>query len=70
VGSDMKISHLKIVNFKTFDPEGISLNIADLTALVGENSTGKSNVLEALDVFFNFSKTKISKKTFHHEDVS
>ena len=47
----MKISHLKIVNFKTFDPEGISLNIADLTALVGENSTGKSNVLEALDVF-------------------
>lgn len=66
----MKISHLKIQNFKTFDSDGISLNMADLTALVGENSTGKSNILEALDLFFNFSKVKISKRSFHHDDVS
>lgn len=66
----MKISSLKVQNFKTFDADGISLSIADLTALIGENSTGKSNILEALDLFFNFSKTKMSKRSFHHDDVT
>ncbi|TAL24249.1 MAG: DUF2813 domain-containing protein, partial [Nitrospirae bacterium] len=65
----MKISHLKIQNFKTFDSEGIELTISDLTALIGENSTGKSNILEALDLFFNFSKTRMSKRCFHHDDI-
>ncbi|MDQ5987392.1 MAG: hypothetical protein CSYNP_03132 [Syntrophus sp. SKADARSKE-3] len=66
----MKIQSLKIRNFKTFNDEGISLSLTDLTALVGENSTGKSNILEALDLFFNFSSTKISKESFHHDDNS
>lgn len=66
----MKISNLKIQNFKTFDFEGISLTVSALTALIGENSTGKSNILEALDLFFNFSKTKMSKRCFHHDDVT
>lgn len=66
----MKISYLKIHNFKTFHTEGISLSLMDLTGLVGENSVGKSNVLEALDLFFNFSKAKVSKRSFHHNDVS
>lgn len=66
----MKICSFKIQNFKTFDSEGITLSASDLTALIGENSTGKSNVLEALDIFFNFSKTKISKQCFHHDDIS
>jgi predicted ATP-dependent endonuclease of OLD family len=66
----MKISHLVIKNFKTFDEEGISLSLMDLSALVGENSTGKSNVLEALDLFFNFSKSKMTKRSFHYDDVS
>jgi predicted ATP-dependent endonuclease of OLD family len=66
----MKISRLSIKNFKTFDDNGILLTLKDLTSLVGENSAGKSNVLEALDLFFNFSKTKVSKGSFHHDDVS
>lgn len=66
----MKISSLKIQNFKTFDAEGILLSITDLTAFIGENNTGKSNILEALDLFFNFSKTKMSKQSFHHDDVT
>ncbi|WP_430814000.1 ATP-dependent nuclease [Carboxylicivirga sp. RSCT41] len=64
----MKISNIKIKNFKTFDNDGVELTSSSLTALVGENSVGKSNVLEALDVFFNFSKSKISIKSFHHND--
>ena len=64
----MKIKSLRIRNFKTFDAEGISLTLMDLTTFVGENSTGKSNILEALDLFFNFSSTKVSKESFHHDD--
>jgi putative ATP-dependent endonuclease of OLD family len=66
----MKILSLKIQNFKTFGPEGISLSMTDLCALIGENNTGKSNILEALDLFFNFSQTKMSKRCFHHDDLS
>lgn len=64
----MKIENIKIQNFKTFGQEGISFSFNNLTALIGENSAGKSNVLEALDLFFNFSKTKISIKSFHHDN--
>jgi len=45
----MKILSLKIQNFETFGPEGISVSINQLSALIGVNNTGKSNVLEALD---------------------
>ncbi len=64
----MKIKFFKIRNYKTFDDEGISLTFMGLTTLIGENSTGKSNILEALDLFFNFSTGKISKESFHHDD--
>lgn len=66
----MKIKNISIKNFKTFDDQGISLSMSDLTALIGENSIGKSNVLESLDLFFNFSKSKIDKGCFHHDDIS
>lgn len=66
----MKIKSLKIKNFKTFDSEGIFLNLTNLTAFIGGNSTGKSNILEAIDLFFNFSKPKMSKRCFHHDDVT
>jgi predicted ATP-dependent endonuclease of OLD family len=64
----MKIDRIKIQNFKTFSNEPISFSFNNLTALIGENSVGKSNVLEAIDLFFNFSKTKISLKSFHHDN--
>ena len=66
----MKIKSMKVKNFKTFGTEGITLSLKDLTALVGENNTGKSNILEALDLFFNYSKTKMSRNCFHHDDVT
>lgn len=64
----MKIESLQIQNFKTYCNTPIKFSINNLTALIGENSVGKSNILEALDLFFNFSKTKISIKSFHHND--
>jgi putative ATP-dependent endonuclease of the OLD family len=64
----MKIKTITIKNFKTFSHEGISISFNNLTTLIGENSTGKSNVLEALDLFFNYSKTKVTYKSFHHDN--
>jgi putative ATP-dependent endonuclease of OLD family len=66
----MKIENISIQNFKTFGLEKIRFSFNDLTSLIGENSVGKSNILEALDLFFNFTKTKISTKSFHHNDYS
>lgn len=66
----MKIENISIQNFKTFGIEPIEFSFNNLTSLIGENSVGKSNVLEALDLFFNFTKTKISTKSFHHNDYS
>lgn len=66
----MKIENISIQNFKTFGKEPIEFSFNNLTSLIGENSVGKSNVLEALDLFFNFTKTKISTKSFHHNDYS
>ena len=66
----MKIENISIQNFKTFGVKPIKFSFNNLTSLIGENSVGKSNILEALDLFFNFSKTKISTKSFHHNDYT
>lgn len=64
----MKIKSIRLQNFKTFGNESIGFSFSNLTALIGENSVGKSNILEAIDLFFNFSKSKISFKSFHHDN--
>jgi len=65
----MKIYTTTIRNFKSFGPELIEIKFNDTTALVGGNSSGKSNVLRALDLFFDYSKTKITKDCFHDGEV-
>jgi putative ATP-dependent endonuclease of OLD family len=64
----MKIEKINIKNFKTFNSDGVEMTLSNLTTLIGENSTGKSNVIEALDLFFNYSKTKIKINSFHHDN--
>ncbi|AEV97456.1 hypothetical protein A4D02_35735 [Niastella koreensis] len=64
----MKIKSASFKNFKTFSEAGIFFSLNDLTALIGENSVGKSNVLEGIDLFFNFSKSKIFINSFHHDN--
>ncbi|MFW5865139.1 MAG: ATP-dependent nuclease [Candidatus Izemoplasmataceae bacterium] len=57
------ISHVFIKNFKAFKKESIVLG--EHTLLVGTNNSGKTTVLEALDVFFNhtLSIDQIRNKT-------
>ncbi|RJR53726.1 MAG: hypothetical protein C4576_01290 [Desulfobacteraceae bacterium] len=48
----MKLSQVRLRNFRCYRDE-TSIDFTDLTALVGRNDSGKSTVMEALDIFFN-----------------
>ena len=51
----MKIKKVTIKNFRSYKDE-TSIYFDDLTAFVGRNDSGKSSILEALDIFFNEGK--------------
>ena len=67
----MKISQVKITNFRGYKDETI-IDFGELTAFVGRNDVGKSTVLEALDVFFNEGKgiTKLDKEDINKQSFS
>jgi len=48
----MKLSKLRLRNFRCFKDE-ISIDFDDITVLVGKNDSGKSTLMEALDIFLN-----------------
>jgi len=70
----MKIESVRIENFRSFKDETILFD--DYTCFVGANGSGKSTVLNALNVFFRQLKdsktdlTKLSKDDFHHSNIS
>lgn len=70
----MRISSVRIQNFRCFKDETISFN--NYTCFVGPNGSGKSTVLMALNVFFrnasnpNTDVLKLDKEDFHRKDVS
>lgn len=69
----MKIESIRIENFRSFKDETIRFD--NYTCFVGANGSGKSTVLNALNIFFRQykdSKTDFSKLTsedFHHKNT-
>ncbi len=69
----MKISSIRIENFRSFKDETIPFN--NYTCLVGPNGAGKSNVLTALNVFFRESDGlpidlhQLDQEDFHCKDT-
>ena len=69
----MKIESIRIKNFRSFKDETIKFD--NYTCFVGSNGSGKSTILNALNVFFRQykdSKTDLSKLTnedFHHKNT-
>jgi len=51
----MKLVRVKLRNFRCYKNE-LSIDIGDITALVGKNDAGKSAIMDALDIFFENSK--------------
>lgn len=60
----MNLNSVKIRNFRGYKDE-VSIKIDDLTTIVGKNDSGKSTILEALEIFFN-NKIVVCEK----EDLS
>jgi len=49
-----KIRELKLINFKRFKEIELNLN-KPLTIIVGRNNTGKTSILESIDMFFSYN---------------
>lgn len=62
----MLIKKVYIKNFKAFEDN--SFDLSDCTLIIGENDSGKSSILEALNIFFNFEK--IEKSYVRDENVA
>ena len=48
----MKLIRVKLKNFRCYKDE-TTVNIGDLTTLIGKNECGKSSILDALQIFFD-----------------
>ncbi len=61
----MKLKRIKINKFRSI--EYCDIPISDVTAIVGENNSGKSSILRALNVFFNFRDERQAFKEKRHQ---
>jgi len=59
----MRISKVEIESFKTI--ESLSFELERIAVLIGENNAGKSNILRAIDLFFEDSVRGISEEYFY-----
>lgn len=59
------IKSIFIKNFKAYEKETIKISKDNL--LIGENDSGKSTILEALDIFFN--RDKIEKELIRNAEI-
>ena len=56
----MKLRRLILENFRSYK-EATSIEIGDITTIIGKNDIGKSTILEALEIFFNNETVKITQ---------
>lgn len=63
----MKLTCLRLSSFRSFGPEPVAVDLADLTFLLGPNGTGKTAVLQALARMFSLdpNQRKIRPTDFH-----
>jgi putative ATP-dependent endonuclease of the OLD family len=66
--STMKIESVYISNFKSYSGIGTTVTLSSITGFIGPNSAGKTNVLEALDVFFH--PVKLDESMFHKKQTA
>ncbi|WP_263772932.1 ATP-binding protein [Propionivibrio soli] len=60
----MRLETVTLKNFRCYEDE-IKVDFSDLTTFVGRNDTGKSSVLEALEIFFNNGVVSIEQSDAH-----
>jgi CRISPR-associated exonuclease Cas4 len=64
----MKLRGIEIENYRTI--EKLTLSMADLLILIGENNCGKSNILRALELFYQDSVRGIDEECYCFKNCS
>jgi putative ATP-dependent endonuclease of OLD family len=64
----MKLRDIEIEKFRTI--ENLSVSMVDMLIMVGENNCGKSNILRALDLFYQDSVRGIDEEFFCFKDCT
>ena len=62
----MKLNKIEIEKYRTI--ENLSLSLADLLILIGENNCGKSNILRAIELFYQDSARSIDDECYYFKD--
>jgi len=65
-GYNMKLKQIEIDKFRSIDH--ISIVIGKLAVLIGENNAGKTNILKAVDLFYQDSVKGINEEYFYFKD--
>ncbi|MCD6317686.1 AAA family ATPase [Candidatus Aerophobetes bacterium] len=60
----MKIRKIEIKNYRSL--HNITISPRDILSLVGRNNSGKSNVIEALELFFKASTRLVNNECFYN----
>ncbi len=60
----MRLESVTLKNFRCYRDE-TTVQIGDLTTIIGRNDVGKSSILEALEIFFNNDAVKIEPGDCH-----
>lgn len=68
----MKLQFVRICGFQSFGAEPVTVDLADLTFVIGPNGSGKTATLQALCRLFSFdpNQRRLRKSDFfvpHHE---
>ena len=64
----MKINRINIKNYKSMVESGNIFVDEQIMALIGQNNTGKSTVLDAIQCVFPESKKNVEYKDFHNRN--
>ena len=64
----MKIIEVSIRNFRSFDEHGVPIAVGEMAAFVGKNSSEKSNILQALQLFWG--KYALTPEDFYYGETS
>ncbi|MBC8308419.1 MAG: AAA family ATPase [Pelagibacterales bacterium] len=62
----MKLNKIEINNFKSI--EQLEISIEKISVLIGENNSGKSNILKAIELFYEESVRNIDEEYFYFKN--
>ena len=63
----MKIRKIEIKHYRSLDD--VTIYAGNVLALIGRNNSGKSNVIKALELFFESSSRLVDKECFHDRNT-